>query len=80
MFWIKQQHLILLSRSMFLNEGSNCKNINNLKLPTATKSLLRKLNPQAEFKTNFLKECKSFLIGTVQKLQEHSPGIDMQIF
>ena len=54
-------------------EGGNCKNINNLKLPTATKSLLRKLNPKAEFKTKFLKECKSFLIGTVQKLQERSP-------
>ena len=54
-------------------EGGNCKNINNLKLPTATKSLLRKLNPKAEFKTKFLKESKSFLIGTVQKLQERSP-------
>ena len=54
-------------------EGGNCKKINNLKLPSATKSLLRKLNPKAEFKTKFLKEGKSFSIGTVQKLQERSP-------
>ena len=31
------------------------------------------MDPKAEFKTKFLKEGKSFSIGTVQKFQERSP-------
>ena len=41
--------------------------------PTATKSLLKHLNLQAEKKRSFLKECLEMLKATVSKIQERCP-------
>ena len=44
-----------------------------VKLPTATKALLKSLALTVDKKRQFLKECKAILVALIKKLQEKYP-------
>ena len=54
-------------------EGGLCVPISDVKLPTASKSKLKRLKLNSQQKDIFLKEYRRFLIGMTVKLQERSP-------
>ena len=54
-------------------EGGKCLRPAEIKLPTASKAMLKKLTLSADAKLSFLKQFRDLLIGMVQKLQERSP-------
>ena len=53
--------------------GGNCLLTSDIKLPTASKSLFKKVKLTIDQKEIFLKEYRSFMIGIVSKFQERSP-------
>ena len=54
-------------------EGGKCLLPGEVRMPTASKSMLKKLALSADAKASFMKEYRNLLIGMVQKLQERSP-------
>ena len=54
-------------------EGGKCLLPGDMKLPTASNSMLKKLALSVDAKASFMKQYRNFLIGMVQKLQERSP-------
>lgn len=53
--------------------GGKCLPLIDLKLPTASKAMLKKLGLSIGAKTSFLNQYRDFLIGMVEKLQERCP-------
>ena len=53
--------------------SENCLPVNDLKLTTAVKSILKELKCTGGQKHTFLKDYRNFLIGLVEKMQEQSP-------
>ncbi len=54
-------------------KGNNCLPISEIKLPTAVKSMLKKLKLSADQKQSFIKEFRNLLIGMIVKIQERTP-------
>ena len=53
--------------------GDNCLPVDNIKLTTAVKSILKEMKCTAGQKHTFLMDYRDFLIGLVEKMQERSP-------
>ena len=54
-------------------EGGKCLRLAEIKFPTESKAMLKKLTVSADAKLTFLKQFRDLPIGMVQKLQERSP-------